>query len=308
MVVADYAFPPHATPDALKAAGITGVCRYLSWLTASAAPKVITAAEFQALKAAGIQIALNWEYGARDFADPNFDAPGAAREAVRQARAVGYPDNAALYYSVDYDVPASDWATIANNFRRVNAIHGVARTGIYGPHDALTWAKRDGVASWFWQAGMSTSWSYGRNAQLWPGAHLRQRRSVTIAGSDCDLNDIVQPNYGQHGGTIMADTDIPDTHRLASNADTWARAVITGENPAQFLGSGAAAPNFSKTENVLHDKLNQILAAVATPPAVTLSDADRAAIVNAVIAAHPALTDADAPVIEGAVRAVLHGA
>ncbi len=87
------------------------------------------------------------------------------------------------------------------------------------------------------------------------------------------------------GGATMADSDIPDTHRLASNADTWTRALVKGENPAQFLGSGAVAPNFGTTPNVLHQKLDVIVTAVTAPVPVTMTQADRDAIVAALVQA-----------------------
>jgi hypothetical protein len=85
------------------------------------------------------------------------------------------------------------------------------------------------------------------------------------------------------GGT-MSDADIPDTHRLASNADTWTRAVVKGEDPAYFLGAGSSAPNYSTAPNVLHQRLKEILTAVKAgtgQSTVTLSDADKAEITQA---------------------------
>src|SRR5438045_5365543 len=43
----------------------------------------------------------------------------------------------------------------------------------------------------FWQAGMSTSWSSARNRNLHPSAGWRQTGHITIAGQDCDHNDIL---------------------------------------------------------------------------------------------------------------------
>jgi hypothetical protein len=200
VMLVDYAFKPWPSTAALKAAGASGVSRYLSYVNSRTAPKIVTKAEYDALLAAGLAVVLNWEYDTHDFTNAGFDARLAANEALRQARALGYPDVCPIYFSVDFDATAGQWSTIAARFRAVNAVLGVARTGIYGPWDVLEWARRDGVAAWFWQAGMSTSWSAGRNRNLWPGAHLRQRRTATIGGADCDINDIIQADYGQVGG------------------------------------------------------------------------------------------------------------
>ena len=306
-MLVDYAFPPHPSIDALRAAGATDVSRYLSYIKTNTAPKIITAGEYQALLAAGIAVVLNWEYDTYDFVNTGFDARVAASEALRQANALGYPQRCPIYFSVDFDATAGQWPTIVARFRAVNDVLGVARTGIYGPWDALEWARRDGVASWFWQAGMSTSWSAGRNAQLWPGAHLRQRRTAIIGGADCDINDIVQANYGQTGGGPMSDADIPDTRRLAGNGDTWGRAAITGEDPAHFLGGvGVGTP--ATTPNVLHHKLDAILdaahAAATAPAAVALTDADRAAIAEQVVSLVGARLDAIAAKLDRAGQAL----
>jgi hypothetical protein len=211
VTVIDYAYG-HPSPASLRAAGVSGVARYLSYLPNS---KVITPAEYKAHRAAGIDVVLVWERDAQDFVAPGFDAHAAAVEALRQARAMGYPEDAAIYYALDWDVTAPQWPTIRDKLRAgPGAVHGVTRTGVYGPSDTLGWARRDGVAAWFWQAGMSTAWSGGRNRDPWPGAHLRQRRPATIGGVQCDINDH-QPNYGQ-GGADVALTDA-ELKRIVQN-------------------------------------------------------------------------------------------
>jgi hypothetical protein len=100
------------------------------------------------------------------------------------------------------------------------------------------------------------------------------------------------------GGT-MSDADIPDTHRLASNADTWTRALVKGEDPAYYLGAGSAPPNYSTTPNVLHQRLKEILAAVkagtgqSTPitqdqlDAAVLKGMQDPTVLNAIVSAVP---------------------
>lgn len=204
-VVVDYAW---GRPDisALRASGASGVARYLSYLPNG---KVIDRGEYTALRAAGLDVVLVWERDAEDFGLAGFDARAAAVEALHQARTLGYPESAAIYYALDWDVTASQWPTIRDRLRSGPcAVHGLARTGVYGPSDALEWARRDGVASWFWQAGLSTAWSGGRNRNLWGGAHLRQRSSTTIGGVECDVNDVVRAEYGQQGVDDMSSEDL----------------------------------------------------------------------------------------------------
>src|SRR5262249_33058029 len=131
-VLVDYSRPPHPTPAALNTSGATGVSRYLSWLPNS---KVIDAAEYTQLRAAGLDVMLKWECDERDFVNSGFDAAGAAAEALRQADVLGYPADCAIYFSVDFDASAQDWATIRGRFQAVNRVIGLARTGVYGPYD-----------------------------------------------------------------------------------------------------------------------------------------------------------------------------
>jgi hypothetical protein len=91
--------------------------------------------------------------------------------------------------------------------------------GVYGPYDVLTWCRDAGWFGMFWQAGMSTAWSGGRNAQLWPGAHLRQRYSTTVGGVGCDVNDILQDNYG--GAMATGDADKAFSEPYVTGYEPW---------------------------------------------------------------------------------------
>jgi hypothetical protein len=295
-VVVDYAFKPWPSTAALKAAGASGVSRYLSYVNPRTAPKIVTKAEYDALLAAGLAVVLNWEYDTHDFTNAGFDARLAANEALRQARALGYPDVCPIYFSVDFDATVGQWSTIAARVRAVNAVLGVARTGIYGPWDVLEWARRDGVAAWFWQAGMSTSWSAGRNRNLWPGAHLRQRRTATIGGADCDINDIIQADYGQLGGDDVGISDI-DTAYLIWRVEALVHMFDTIRGGPE---KGATVDIVKQVKQLSVDLA--ALKAAAGQSTVTLSDADRAAITQALAGLVP---DALAALVPQIAKAVL---
>jgi hypothetical protein len=222
-MIIDYAWPPHPSVQQLRAFGAVGVARYIC---PTPNTKIITAGEYRTLTQGGMATVFVWENYADDFIRTGFDAAAAARMSVAHLAGIGAPADSIIYYALDWDIQPSQWATVVSRLRSGPvAVHGAARTGIYGPYDALEWARRDGVASWFWQAGMSTAWSGGRNRNLWNGAHLRQRRKVKIGDADCDANDIIQENYGQRGTTVTIpgswDDYLPDT----------AMAILTGETP-----------------------------------------------------------------------------
>lgn len=209
----------------LRAAGVTAVSRYI----APQAWKRITPAEYGRIIAGGLQVSLNWESGPQDLKALGVAATTSyAQEAVQQAHACGYPAGCVILNSADWDVTSGDWPKVAANLRAIRTVYRAAGygLGLYAPWDALAWAERDGLVDVYWQAGMSTSWSHagipssvknGRNANLWPGAHLRQRRNAVIAGVDCDTNDILLAAFGQAGagntphpptGADMEQTDV----------------------------------------------------------------------------------------------------
>jgi hypothetical protein len=74
-------------PNALRQAGITSVCRYLGY-----GGKVIDKAEYDALHAAGISVMLNWETTGKSWREGYNTGVNEGREARRQARALGHPD------------------------------------------------------------------------------------------------------------------------------------------------------------------------------------------------------------------------
>ena len=260
MTVVDYAFPPRPSTAALKAAGATGVSRYLSWLPNA---KVIAKAEFDTLIAAGFEVVLNWEYDAKDLVNSGFDATKAAQEALRQARALGYPDSCAIYFSADWDVSSAQWPTIRDRLRAIGAVLGPARVGLYAPYDALTWAKRDGVAAWFWQS-MSTAFSGRRNAVQWPGVHIWQRRQQIIGGADCDASDVIQKNYGQYGGSTMpTDADWQQLHAESRNTERLITNLMAGTDAAA-VHDEMTDTDFEAVQNVPAAKLAALEETVTT--------------------------------------------
>jgi hypothetical protein len=205
----------------LRAAGVTAVSRYIAHSTTIG--KIIPVSEAARYGPAGMQLVLNWEQRADDLRTLSTAQTAAyAHEAVAMAQVRAYPAGCAIYVSADWDVMASEWPTVAANLRVIRSIYSPARygLGLYAPWDALTWAKRDGLVDFYWQAGMSTSWSGRRNANAWPGAHLRQRRNAVIAGVECDTNDILIPAFGQAGGGV--------THISATGGDVELNTPIPG--------------------------------------------------------------------------------
>jgi hypothetical protein len=197
-------------PADLVAAGVTDVCRYLSWpyrwggVTHNYPnPKIIQQREFDELVAAGLGVTLNWEFDARDWMGGNSDGLAHGAEAARQALELGYPAGCTIAGSADFDMTRAQWLAAGKGYAigwtSALLVAGY-RPGVYGPSDVLGWCADEVPMSLYWQC-MSTAYSEGRNAQPWPGAHLRQRTYQTVGGVRGDRNDILRPSWGQYRKT-----------------------------------------------------------------------------------------------------------
>jgi hypothetical protein len=243
---------------------------------------VIHQDEFNRLHAAEFDILLNWEYSADDWLGGAAAGQAHGTEAARQARALGYPTGRAIPGSADFDMTLSQWNGAGRAYAQ--AYSGAVRAGgylpgVYGSWDVLTWCRDTGWFGMYWQAGLATGWSGGRNAQLWPGAHLRQRRTGTIAGVDVDFNDIIQADYAQYrGGSGMAGEYSPDTARAIAVGATRYGYVQYTDPP---WDDDLATYNLKAVEG----RLTNAIKSIVVP--VTMTDADRKAIADLVIAGIP---------------------
>jgi LysM repeat protein len=190
----DYAW---SHPDLTSAwnAGYRFMSRYLSWLPNG---KVITVAEYQQLLAKGFEVSLNWEYAAKDQLGGAASGKLHAAEAVKQARALGYPAGKTIYFSADFDATEAQQAQINAYMTAAKAIVHAAgyRIGIYGGFYVVKRAFDAGVTDDGWQ---TYAWSGG---QWDPRAHIRQdHNGITCGGASCDHNTRVGTTYLAGGHT-----------------------------------------------------------------------------------------------------------
>jgi hypothetical protein len=268
--------------DAMRAAGVTGLSRYLSWADdRDTLHKVIHQQEFDSLHAARFDILLNWEYAATDWLGGAAAGQAHGTEAVRQARALGYPAGCAIAGSADFDMTLTQWNGAGRAYAQAYSAAvraGGYRAGVYGSWDVLTWCRDTGWFGMYWQAGLATGWSGGRNAQLWPGAHLRQRSTGTIGGVDVDVNDIIQADYGQYRGGGMTSPYSPDTATAIAIGATSA-GYVTATNPTWDDSLG------TYNLRAVEERLTAAIRNIVVP--VTMTEADRRAIADLVIAGIP---------------------
>ncbi|OBA78257.1 twin-arginine translocation pathway signal [Mycobacterium sp. 1164966.3] len=199
-------------PDEIKSAGYDGVVNYVSESRPGAnfEAKPLTSEYANALRAAGLHIVSNFQYGKPGWSAPSdftrgYDGGVAdAHTATTLHTAAGGPSSAPIFFSVDDNIDLDTWNNVAVNwFRGINSAMGVERTGIYGHAHACGWAVRDGVIGhsttaghrWAWQ---TRSWSNGERE---PTAVLYQGiiNGPVLGGITVDVDDVLAPDFGQWG-------------------------------------------------------------------------------------------------------------
>ncbi|OBF85837.1 twin-arginine translocation pathway signal [Mycobacterium sp. 852002-51163_SCH5372311] len=199
-------------PDEIKSAGYDGVVNYVSESRPGAnfEAKPLTSDYANALRAAGLHIVSNFQYGKPGWSAPSdftrgYDGGVAdAHAATALHTAAGGPSSAPIFFSVDDNIDLDTWNSVAVDwFRGINSAMGVERTGIYGHARACGWAVRDGVIGhsttaghrWAWQ---TRSWSNGERE---PTAVLYQGiiNGPVLGGITVDVDDVLAPDFGQWG-------------------------------------------------------------------------------------------------------------
>ncbi|OBK31192.1 twin-arginine translocation pathway signal [Mycobacterium sp. 1165196.3] len=202
-------------PEEIKSGGYDGVVNYVSQSRPGAnfEAKPLTREYADALRAAGLHIVSNFQYGKPGWPDPSdltrgYDGGVAdAHTAMQLHSAAGGPNSAPIFFSVDDDIDANTWNSVAVQwFRGINSVLGVGRTGIYGHARACGWAIRDGVIGpstsaghqWAWQ---TRSWSHGERE---PAAVLYQtvvnspgNPGPLLGGINVDVDDVLAADFGQ---------------------------------------------------------------------------------------------------------------
>ena len=201
--------------DQIAAAGYAGALVYVSELRPGATFdfKPVTREYADALRASGLHVVSCYQYGKPGWPTPSdftrgYDGGVAdAQTAMRLHAAAGGPDSAPIFFSIDEDIDADTWKSVALQWLRgINSVLGVQRTGVYGHAGVCGWAIADGVIGqsstpgyrWAWQ---TRAWSHGERE---PAAVLYQNVIVTAAdpgvslgGTHVDEDDILAADFGQ---------------------------------------------------------------------------------------------------------------
>lgn len=265
----DYSARP-PKPATIANAGYRTVCRYLSRYTG----KALTPTERDGLLAAGLDIVLVFEDGADNALKGAGQGHADGTFAAGQARDLGAPAGTVIYFAVDVDT--QDHATIGAYLdAAAPPLHGAGyRVGVYGSHDVCAHALDGGHAEAAWQ---TRAWS-GTPPRIETRAALYQRaETVTLDGTQCDINDIRHPNYG--GWRSPLEDDMPTVDEF------WHTPTI--DDPATGSGPKLTAANALRAavqaRNALAD-MADTLGKVARLVAQPMSDADRKTLADDIAA------------------------
>lgn len=204
---------------AIKAAGYTGVIRYLS---SDKTGKTMGSTELQDLRSNALDVGFVWEDYANAALSGEAQGVKDAQAALAQANALGVPSSVALYFAVD--VNTTDTADTIAYFKGVNSVIGLGRTGGYADYFILEALISAGVISFVWQ---TVAWSHG---QVAPQAHLLQDGTQVFNGG-ADIDEVRQANWGQWpaSGNVPAPNPTPaPTPTPVGPGGTYT--VVSGDN------------------------------------------------------------------------------
>lgn len=162
-------------PHELKKQGVTGVLRYLSEPVPATSWKRISISEKNAILAAGLDLILNFEWYEGRMLEGRSAGLHDGATALHQARALGYPKGATIYFSHDTSA-RNDGAVVAYLRAAQEALGGEYHADIYSGYDVVEMAKKHGVARYGWQ---TLAWSGGRMGS----AHIYQNGNTWYSGN-----------------------------------------------------------------------------------------------------------------------------
>ena len=186
--------------DGLRSHGVECVIRYIS--TNTSGSKVVKPAEARAIAAAGLKLALVFEIwgGVNNFAHDDIDGDSGADHgnfARQWAASVGAPDNTIIWFAIDTDCTAGQYAQRVKPYFQAarTALRGKYRIGVYGCGYVCVQAMADGIvdATWLTQSmGFNGSRAF-RDSGRWT---LLQGPETTLEGLSIDTNEANSNDYG----------------------------------------------------------------------------------------------------------------
>jgi hypothetical protein len=218
-----------AALNALKAAGISFVVRYVSNFAPINQWKIISRNEAKALQNAGIDIILVFESYANRMLDGYSAGVEDAYTAIANATAAGAPVDFFCYFAYENPshVPASNQPTINAYLDGAASVVGRSRVGFYGGYTPLKAVLEAGKASKGWQ---TKAWSQGQfdlHATLYQYKNCEEGASVN--GTPVDFNYGYGSDLGQWSvrrQSATAGLAIADACARAARDSRFGRIVV----------------------------------------------------------------------------------
>ncbi len=213
---------------ALKAAGFTGVARYLSRdLT-----KALDRTEVADYRATNPPLAIHAVFeDSAGRALSGFNAGVAdAQFAKQQALGLGWDGSGCLYFAVDRDIDmTTQAATVRAYFQGVGTVLGFNHIGGYGEADVIDDLYANRLIKYRWQ---TTAWSRGRVTAT---DLFQQLGQVTVASVAVDKNDVRTGDTGAWFGVIAGGAPIVAVNvGRADNEIAACDNAVDGLNPSKF--------------------------------------------------------------------------
>lgn len=183
------------SPAALKASGKTFVCRYLSHDSS----KNLSHHEAVAYSRAGIDLVVVWEDAGTGAAGGYYNGQRDANHALAQARALGKPSRAPIYFAVDFDAAGPE---VKPYFEGVVSVLGKERAGIYGGLDAVEYIMDRKIVDWAWQTYAWSNHRWDKRAVLKQTLVSLQGAELHVDGVQVDYDRSVAANFGQWKSTL----------------------------------------------------------------------------------------------------------
>ena len=161
--------------------------RYIGWPDN---PKCIShyPGAYQAHVNAGRMVLLVAEQSASDPAGGYAGGVAMAQQALRDARAVGYPDSLPIFFCADGWLAANNISvgTAMAYLDGAASVVGRPRTGAYGFRDFIEPARAGGHARWLWLCG--TAPTDVEVAEGWPHFYQWNNGTISPGGVEADLD------------------------------------------------------------------------------------------------------------------------
>jgi len=243
----DYAFSPHPSAAAVRAAGHAFVGRYVSPIAANDINgKNLLAAELKTLRAAGLSVILFAEQYAGRMREGAASGAADAQHFDAVTEALGMT-GAVMFCAADFDATPADQTGINSYLAAAAGVLGLKRVGIYGGYYVV---KRALDAKRATYACQTLAWSGG---QWDTRAQMYQHLQIIVGGVSVDLDESRAADFGQWPRPAPPKPK-PHAYQVADGSESFVGAVLahkgatvsaslwaTAQDPDRKAGPGPEA-------------------------------------------------------------------